>query len=470
MFYAALPVLALPTVVALVVGGCAKDDGGNGDQPNFSLGGAGSGNGAGGATGLPSAGNNSHVNSGGQGVTLPPAQGGGNGTAGAINQDASCATSTAKADLTPVNMFVQFDRSGSMSQTPSNMAPTMAQPSKWDQASLALNGFFSDPASAGLRVALRFFPDDHPVVGCWGELMQFGGPPGRGGAGGMQPGRGGGPGMGAGGTNGMGGAMGAAGRVVCDAAACQMPLVPLGELKAEMAPTDAQEAALIAAVAASTPVDVNGGIPGDVGGTPMYPALKGAVDWATAAQASNPNERYVVVLVTDGDPSGCDTNINNIAMLAQTAYSTHQIPTYVVGIQGANRNNLNAIAKAGGTMQAAFAGAAGGNVQQDLINALQAIRGNVLSCDFAMPKSQTSDMSVDPGNVNVNFTPTGGMAQVVGKTTGADACQSGGWYYDVPAAPTKITLCPDTCKQVQADSQARIDIVLGCKTEVIIPK
>jgi hypothetical protein len=41
----------------------------------------------------------------------------------------------------------------------------------------------------------------------------------------------------------------------------------------------------------------------------------------------------------------------------------------------------------------------------------------------------------------------------------------GGWQYT--ADRTKIILCGDVCSEVKADTGARIDIVLGCKTVAI---
>jgi hypothetical protein len=49
----------------------------------------------------------------------------------------------------------------------------------------------------------------------------------------------------------------------------------------------------------------------------------------------------------------------------------------------------------------------------------------------------------------------------------AAACDpSGGWYYDNNQTPTTITLCPQTCAQVQADTQAQLNVALGCECEV----
>jgi hypothetical protein len=48
----------------------------------------------------------------------------------------------------------------------------------------------------------------------------------------------------------------------------------------------------------------------------------------------------------------------------------------------------------------------------------------------------------------------------------ADCTGSGGWYYDNPTTPTKITLCPSTCTDVQNDPSANVSIELGCATQI----
>lgn len=330
--------------------------------------------------------------------------GGGGASAGGLE---ACATGTAKADLTPVNMFIQFDRSGSM-----------LDDDKWAQAAQALNAFFQDPATQGLKVALRFFPHDSPAPGCTG---------GRNGA--------------------------------CSVEACAQPLVGLGALLGDAAPIDAQEALLVEAVNGATPVR-GGGNQG--GGTPIFAALSGALTWAAANQTQLPQERTVVVLVTDGEPNGCNTNIGDIAALSSDALAASGIPTYAIGIAGASEAQLNQIARAGGTNEAFFAGNTM-TAQQDLIDALNSIRGTVLSCAFPMPTGANSD----PSKVNVRFTPSGGVEQTLGQTPSEANCTgAGGWFYDNPTAPTTISLCPSTCQLVQADTAGILDVVIGCATMV----
>jgi hypothetical protein len=74
---------------------------------------------------------------------------------------------------------------------------------------------------------------------------------------------------------------------------------------------------------------------------------------------------------------------------------------------------------------------------------------------------------IDPTLVNVSYTPGGGAAETLGQVGGASSCgASGGWYYDDPAHPATINLCPSTCTMVQSDPGAKMSIVLGCATSV----
>ncbi|MND04728.1 hypothetical protein D3C83_251350 [compost metagenome] len=61
-------------------------------------------------------------------------------------------------------------------------------------------------------------------------------------------------------------------------------------------------------------------------------------------------------------------------------------------------------------------------------------------------------------------TPTGGSAATMPFVGDASRCAGGGWYYDDPAAPSRILLCPSSCDAVNDGSGGRVDIALGCET------
>jgi Mg-chelatase subunit ChlD len=316
----------------------------------------------------------------------------------------SCGKGKAEAKLKPVNMFVMFDRSGSMEDD-----------NKWTDASAALTAFFQDPGVSGMRVALRFFPHDSPADGCTKDG--------------------------------------------CDPVACSQPLVPLGTLTAEAAPIDSQENALVRAVANSAPGGGGGG-----GGTPIHAALDGALRWATSYQAMHTDETTVVVFVTDGEPNGCNENFNDISTLAAKALMTHGVTTYAIGLVGSSTSQMDQLAQAGGTKKGIFIGT-GATAEQELISALNAIRGQALSCDFPMPQPTDPSMMIDPTKVNLTFTPGTGMPGTLAQVHDESACGTNkSWYYDMPQQPSVIHLCPAACDLVRNDPKAMLELLLGCAT------
>lgn len=355
-----------------------------------------------------------------------------------VTEDAACGTGMASASLKPVSMFIVFDRSYSMLECGSGMTDAgmgggcETGPTRWDLATAALNQFFQDPGAADLGVALRFYPHGSPVEGCTSDLQ-------------------GNPALEGGTTAG------------CDIGACAMPLVDMGVLTADNAPADVHEGALVNAVMTSAPL-----MAGE--GTPTYIALAGAAQWATAYQAAHTDQRTVIVLVTDGEPNGCNTETDAIAQLAADAFTAAEIRTYAIGLAGIGENFMNAIAQAGGTEQAYFV-SDGATATADLLAALNAIRGMALACDFPVPSSTSSGMAIDPGLINVNFSTTvGGEVELGLVASAADCGTQQAWYYDDPAMPTRIMLCPAACTSVTGDANASIAILAGCKPRVPVTK
>ena len=346
------------------------------------------------------------------GVALVGLSSDGGGSGAVVDPNAACAQGTATATLSGVNLFVMFDRSSSMNQMASQNG------SRWQLTSSALDAFFASPNAAGMQLALRFFPHDLPAAGCNQDS--------------------------------------------CDLNACATPLVALGGLTADAAPTDAQEASLVSATAMAAP-----GMAGQ--GTPIFAALGGALQWASAQRQKTPDQNSVVVLVTDGEANGCDTDMSHIAALAAQAFADAGVRTYAIGLTGSQEADMDQIAIAGGTSKGIFI-SDGVNTKQELLDALAAIRGQVLDCDFAMPLPKPG-IAVDKALINVNYTPAGGAKTTLPQVPDEAACPaSGGWYYDDPAAPTRILLCKSSCDQVTVDTKASLDILLGCATTTQIPK
>jgi hypothetical protein len=341
---------------------------------------------------------------GGGDTTLDGSIGGGSGalpgdagpnftaTAGTGEHDgsANCGLITEEAKASTLNLYIALDKSSSM-----------AGDSKWTKATAGLEAFLGDPASAGVRVALNFFPlDNNPT---------------------------------------------------CDQHAYQAPIVPFGALPQNAAP-------ITKALGATTPNGFS---------TPIYPALGGALLGARAESQKAPGQTGAVLLVTDGQPQGPSTSCGManpedpaaIATLAKSGLSTFSVKTFVIGLPGVNQAIANQIAAAGGSSEAILVDSV--DVQSAFQSALAAVRGTALRCEYNLP-AKTGEVGI--GNINVQITPKDGQAGVLPQDPD---CKGPGWRYDDPSMPTRISFCPQSCDALKVDFSAKVQIELGCATQVV---
>lgn len=252
-----------------------------------------------------------------------------------------CSGTSTRATIKPINLFFVVDRSGSMDYD---------SPSRWASTIAALKAFFSDETSAGIGTELRFFPSDNPAAGCNGSA--------------------------------------------CDPSACAVPQVDRGTLRADLAPMDGQEAALINALNTTTPN----------GSTPMRIALEGALSWSADRQSRFPNDVHAVILVTDGEPNDCG-NASSVATAAANGYA-NGVPTYVIGIEGVSQSTIDSIATSGGG-QSFFVSASKGGVSDQLVAAIKTIAEDVIDCEF--PLSNPQNLDADLASVNYVPRPPGSL-------------------------------------------------------------
>jgi hypothetical protein len=336
--------------------------------------------------------------------------------------DAGCATATAKATKTPVYLLFILDGSESMTQN-----------NKWSAATQALAAIFADmqkQADPGLGAGLIVFSDtlDRSFYTATGP-----GPY-------PEPG--------------------------ID--------VPIDFV------STAQVTALDARLAGSPR-----------NGTPTGTVLQGGygeLETYMALAPLPPGGQKVLVLITDGvptdncAPSGAAYTAN--ACVIEAGQESKRSPpsgpilSFVIGtgvfpsadLTNFDPNFLGNLAQAGGT------GPAGCNPNENTTStdlcyfevdptqgtqtqteqafeaAINAIRGQVLSCTFPLTVNAEAGM-LDPTKVNVT---------VDGMTIPQSATD--GWTYDNPADPTAIVLNGTACTGVKDDPTASVQIVLGCAT------
>lgn len=366
-------------------------------------GGSGGGSGAGGGGG---------INVGGAGGINV----GGNGTGG-TGALTGCDKQVYDGELVPLDMFLMLDKSGSMQDS-----------SKWTAVTGAISQFVQLPNLDKLGMGLGLFPTPAsgpiPSACTTNQECGFYGP--------CVPV-----------FNQCNGAL--AGNDSCVATDYQTPVVPIADLPGVGTQINSE-------IAKATP---NGA------STPAGPALEGAIDYATVWAQGHLDRMTVVVLATDGDPTNCTPNTvaDVAAHAAEGLGQSPSIKTFVIGV-GSELTSLNSIAQSGGTGQAILVSA--GNAGKEFLDALNAIRGAAV-CQYLVPQDGKSD----PNKVNVLFTPDGQTEGEVFPGVGdATKCQGGkGWYYDNPAKPSQILLCPASCDQVK-NVKGKVEIVFGCATQV----
>ncbi|HMJ15211.1 MAG TPA: vWA domain-containing protein, partial [Polyangiaceae bacterium] len=225
---------------------------------------------------------------------------------------------------------------------------------KWANAKQGISSFVSSPTAAGLKVALTYFPNnDAACDGSGYDLADV--------------------------TGGAGVAMG---------------ILP------------GNAAAITTSINAKATTS---------NGTPTEDALNGIRRYCTQYVAQNPTERCVGVLVTDGEPNGCSNDITTLGNVAAASFGGNpSIPIYVMGMTGAVFTTLNTLASRGGTQQAINVNDGGSNA---FLQALNTIRGQVVSCDFPIP----SGANIDVNRVNIQLTTAAGTVSL-GRVASAGQC------------------------------------------------
>jgi hypothetical protein len=208
---------------------------------------------------------------------------------------------------------------------------------------------------------------------------------------------------------------------------------------------------LVAAIEAMVP----GGL------TPTYPALEGAVAYGKQWARAHPGRAAVVVLVTDGFPTQCQSPVSVSAIAAVARQALQEQPpirTYAVGIAAVD--NLDTIAREGGTKAAYVVDEA--DFTRSFVSTLLNISSDPLACEYEIPTPNDGSLRVDLNKVQMVYTPAVGDAEEIPRAGSYSDCASsvaGGWYYDDPTAPTKIVACPCTCSRFAA---GKVEIRLGC--------
>jgi hypothetical protein len=323
----------------------------------------------------------------------------------------------------PTTLYIMFDKSLSMAGAPYGPSD------QWTPAVSALKSFVKDDASAGLGVALQYFP----LSGSNGGNCGTGG-----------------------------------GYSTPAVAAATLPGTSNATINAFSTSLDNHSA--------------------DGLGTPIEGALRGVTEYCKTFQNNKPGEQCVAVLVTDGKPEfagGCSEDSTKLASIAKDAHALG-VTTFAVGLKGADFALLDKIAQQGGApdcepSSSTYACDVSGGADK-LSVALNAIRDTVvttevhtetvshiesstLPCTWEIPTPPKGQI-FDRDKVNIRFTTPSG-ATTFARVPSSEDCRDNGWHFDNFSAPTKLLACPQTCDHIKATPEAKIDVLLGCATVIL---
>ncbi|MBX3190543.1 MAG: VWA domain-containing protein [Labilithrix sp.] len=338
----------------------------------------------------------------------------------------SCATATMPVTRAAIYMQIILDGSGSMMDPVAPAGPTGL---KWKAASDALESFFDDARAkkdAAFAVGLFLFDGTKGV-------LDF-----------------------------------------------EVPDVPIRHVD------NAHHAALRSRIKLSTPQ----------GGTPIKRALEGQIpilQGFVPLAPLKPNGKRVLVVITDGVPDGPadvqPTVQAQCAKLVEDAFAaTPSITTFAVGVGDPasdastyNEMFVGRLATVGGAaapgcspgwnessppgstpchFQVTPGAKTAAQLRDELLAAINAIRGAATSCELALERADGTTGVVDPSRVNVVFTDG------EGKQTKVPQNASDGWTYDDPSDPRAVVFHGPACDRLKAESDGKVEIELGCKTLV----
>ncbi len=190
----------------------------------------------------------------------------------------------------PVDMYIMLDRSGSMS-TDSNQDGNIGDTdTKWERSITALSGYFNAAGSKDQGAALQFFPlDTHNSGRC---------------------------------ATGDG---------------YHAPAAPGASPFFTTLPSNGFDALLNAERPAS----------GNNLGTPTEAAIRGMTRFTS--ENRRPGRVTIGILITDGNPNNCNEDRDDLSDMLAAHHAATKIRTYVIGMQGANFDNVERIAQGGGT-------------------------------------------------------------------------------------------------------------------------
>ena len=212
------------------------------------------------------------------------------------------------------------------------------------------------------------------------------------------------------------------------------------------------------------------------GNTPIAPAVDGAADHLRTHLAAVTGPRAgALVMASDVAPTACGNSAEPgvIQAIMTRATARPRCPPTSSGpsapaTPSAPRSRASS-PPAGGTGMPFLLGNTTADLGDRFLEALAAIRGSALPCQFRIAMPSAGHHRLRQGE-----RPLQRRRRV--RTTcvyvgSADKCDPmrGGWYYDVDPAqgkPSTVHVCPATCARFKSEMGGAVELRFGCRTRI----
>lgn len=189
-----------------------------------------------------------------------------------------------------------------------------------------------------------------------------------------------------------------------------------------------------------------------------------AADWSSSIRKESSKH---VVIISDDDPNMSDDDFNTDFLALDPSYEGYFHHSVV------SHSDCDSAASIGQDyidLSIATGGIAADLCDQDFQAVFDALttavlEGTEVACEFPIPEPPAGEV-LDPDEVNVEIGSAMGALDAIPRVDDLDGCGliADGWYYDDPAEPTMIFLCPQSCKTIQGIKDGVINIGFGCET------
>lgn len=218
---------------------------------------------------------------------------------------------------------------------------------------------------------------------------------------------------------------------------------------------------LVSALAAAVADNTSTAIESALNGIAMY-----------TADNSTPGRQMIGILVTDGDPTFCSQTLSTLASIPQSHFESTGIPTFIIGMTGAEPAMLEALAREGGgpehsefcaandSESACHYWSVGDGDPAAFVAALEAIQASVTGCEFAVPSTDAGLVDLDTVRVELSADQVPEAVELSQVESDGDCDESAYVRAEVNGVPT-IRLCPAVCDALSGT--ARISVTVECE-------